>query len=183
MTRIDQRKNLTPQGSSPRVSRFVSLTCLMITAVSLFSTAETTKAEGKITVGEVEDIILLPWGVKLPARIDTGASQSSLDAQDLRIRDNMAEFHLPKKYGGLRLRLPVIGWTDVRSSEARERRPLVEIELCFGPKRLRTKVSLNDRSMVTFPFIIGRDILKNNFVVDCTRSNCSPPKCPEALLK
>ena len=27
--------------------------------------------EEKIAIGLVEDVILLPWGVKLPARIDT----------------------------------------------------------------------------------------------------------------
>jgi hypothetical protein len=168
---------------SRAVSRWRGLAHLLIAVVFFLTATETAGAGEKTTVGEVEDVILLPWGVKLPARIDTGASQSSLDAQDLKIRDSIAEFHLPKKYGGLRLRLPVIGWTDVRSSEARDRRPLVEMEICFGPRRLRTKVSLNDRSMVTYPFIIGRDILKNNFVVDCTQLNCSPPKCPETLLK
>lgn len=35
-------------------------------------------AEEKIAIGLLEDMILLPWGVKLPARIDTGAATSSL---------------------------------------------------------------------------------------------------------
>jgi hypothetical protein len=165
------------------MSRSLVLLWLLMAAILFHPGTEAANTEQKIAVGEVEDIILLPWGVRLPARIDTGAAQSSMDAQGLKIRDTMAEFHLPKKYGGMRLHLPVKGWTDVRSSEARERRPLVEMELCIGPKRVRTKVSLNDRSMVTYPFIIGRDVLKNNFVVDCTQSNCSPPKCPEALSK
>ena len=95
----------------------------------------------------------------------------------------MAEFRLHKRYGGLRLRLPVIEWQDVRSSEARDRRPVVEMEFCLGPRRVRTKVSLNDRSMVKYPLIIGRDVLKNSFVVDCTQSNCSPPECPETPSK
>jgi hypothetical protein len=137
----------------------------------------------KITIGEVEDVILLPWGVKLPARIDTGAGTSSLDARDLRIEGNVAEFRLPKKYGGLTIRLPVVEWRHVRSADAGERRPVVEFDLCMGPKRIRTRVTLNDRSMVKYPLIIGRSVLKENFVVDCERSNCSPPKCPEAPRK
>jgi hypothetical protein len=136
-------------------------------------------AEEKITIGLVEEVILLPWGVKLPARIDTGAATSSLDAQELKVHDNIAEFKLPKKYGNLHLQLPVVGWKTIRSAESRERRPVVELELCVGPKRLRIHVNLNDRSMVKYPLILGRTALKENFVVDCMHSNCLPPSCPE----
>ena len=149
--------------------------------VMVFLTAqETTGAGEKIPIGLVEDVILYPWKVKLPARIDTGAAMSSLDARDLTVQNNIAEFRLPDKYGGLRLRLTVIEWQDIRSSEGRERRPVVNLELCIGPKRLQVKVNLNDRSLVKYPLIIGRNVLKDNFVVDCMRSRCLPPNCPEA---
>jgi len=133
----------------------------------------------KMTIGEAEDVILMPWGVRLPARIDTGAATSSLDARELTVKNNMAEFRLPKMYGGLRLRLPVIEWQKIRSADFRERRPVVEIIFCIGPKLIRAQVTLNDRSTVTFPLIIGRNVLKDKFVVDCMHSNCLPPSCPE----
>ena len=134
-----------------------------------------------MTIGEVEDVILLPWGVKLPARIDTGAATSSLDARDLTIKEDTVEFKLPVKYGGMPLCLPVVGWKYIRSSEARERRPVVEMEFCLGPKRMRAKVNLNDRSTVKYPLILGRNVLKEDFIVDCKQSNCLTPTCPEAL--
>jgi len=133
----------------------------------------------KITIGEVEEVILMPWGVRLPARIDTGASTSSIDARELKVKKNMAEFKLPKKYGGLQLCLPVLEWQYIRSADFKERRPVVEITFCMGPKLIRTLVTLNDRSTVRYPLIIGRNVLKDNFVVDCVRSNCLPPSCPE----
>jgi len=136
-------------------------------------------AEEKLKIGLVEDVILLPWGVKLPARIDTGAASSSLDARELKVEDNVADFKLPDSFGGLKLRLPVVGWKTIRTSESRERRPVVEMEICIGPKPLRIKANLNDRSMVKYPLIIGRNALKRNFVVDCMKSNCLPPSCPE----
>jgi len=133
----------------------------------------------KMTIGQVEDVILLPWGVRLPARIDTGAATSSLDARELTVKDKMAEFRLPKMYGGLRLRLSVIGWQKIRSADFRERRPVVEITFCIGPKSIRAQVTLNNRATVTYPLIIGRNVLKDKFVVDCMHSNCLPPSCPE----
>ena len=139
--------------------------------------------EKKIVVGEVEDVILLPWGIRLPARIDTGAAISSLDARDLKVENGFAEFKLSKKYGGLQLRLPIVDWLIIRSSEASEQRPIVEIEFCIGPKRVHTRVNLNDRSTVKYPFLIGRNTIKEDFIVDCMRERCSPPSCPGVPLK
>ena len=136
-----------------------------------------------MTIGLVEEIILLPWGVKMPARIDTGAATSSLDVRDLRVKDKMAEFRLPDKYGSATIRLPVKAWKVIRSAEARERRPVVEVELCVGPKQLRARVNLNNRSQVQYPFLIGRNILQENFLVDCMKEYCNPPSCPVLLPK
>jgi hypothetical protein len=136
-------------------------------------------AEDKMVIGEVEEVILMPWGVRLPARIDTGAATSSLDARELTVKSKTAQFRLPKMYGGLPLRLPVVGWQTIRSADFRERRPVVEITFCMGPMLIQTQVTLNDRSTVTYPLIIGRDVLKNKFVVDCMHSNCLPPSCSE----
>jgi hypothetical protein len=151
----------------------------LLVLILLLLSLEKGSAAEKMTIGEVEDVILIPWGVRLPARIDTGAATSSLDARELSVKNNLAEFRLSKKYGGLQLRLPVIGWQKIRSAEFKERRPIVEITFCLGPKLIRTHVSLNDRSTASYPIIIGRNVLKNKFVVDCVHSNCLPPSCPE----
>jgi hypothetical protein len=143
----------------------------------------TVNAGEKITIGDVEDVVLVPSGVRLPARIDTGAVTSSLDARELKVKNNMAEFKLPKKYGSIQLHLPVIGWQNVRSADFKEKRPVVEITFCLGPKILHVEVNLNDRSTVKYPLILGRNALKDNFVVDCGQSHCLSPSCPEAKPK
>ena len=161
------------------LSQSVGLTFFFMLTLSIVLAGEEAMAAEKITIGEVEDVILLPWRLRLPARIDTGAATSSLDARDLKVKGNMAEFKLPKKYGNLQVHLPVIGWQQIRGADFKERRPVVEITLCMGPKLIHVQVTLNDRSMVRYPLIIGRNVLKDNFVVDCTASNCFPPSCPE----
>ena len=156
---------------------------LLFFAAFYWGASDVLHAGEKIVVGEVEDVLLLPWGIKLPARIDTGAALSSLDARDLKVKDGFAMFKLGKQYGGMQLRLPIVDWLDIRSSETSERRPIVEVELCIGPKRVRTRVNLNDRSKVRYPLLIGRNTLKENFVVDCMQERCSPPACPEVSSK
>src|SRR3972149_2853166 len=118
-----------------------SLVSLAVLAPFFLFLPEMVNAEERLTIGTVEDVILLPWGVKLPARIDTGAAKSSLDAQELTIRDNMAEFRLPQKHGGMQLRLPIVEWRHIRTPEGRQRRPIVELEFCIGSKRIRNKVN------------------------------------------
>jgi hypothetical protein len=133
----------------------------------------------KIRIGLVEDVILLPWKVRLPARIDTGAALSSLDARHIKIENNMVSFKLPPRYKSLQLSLPIVEHKSIRSAEAREQRPVVEIDLCIGPRVFRARVTLNDRSKVKYPLLIGRNILKGYFVIDCMKSHCAPPSCPE----
>src|SRR5512134_1945219 len=64
----------------------------------------------KVTLGVVEDVILSPWGISFPARIDTGADLSSLDARDIVVRQNIVEFRLGPHYGRQRLQLPIVDW-------------------------------------------------------------------------
>jgi len=167
-------------GYMQRGKRMSLILLLTLATLFLLVPGEVT-AKQKITIGAVEDIILLPWGVRLPARIDTGAAKSSLDARELRVHGDMVEFKLPQKYGSLQLRLPVIEWRHIRTPEARERRPVVELEICLGSKRIRAKVNLTDRSMVKYPLILGRNFLKEDYLVDVKRRRTAPPSCPKIL--
>lgn len=145
----------------------------------LFLTLGMIRAEEKITLSRVEEVILLPWDVRLPARIDTGATVTSLDARHLKIERDEAEFRLPEEHGGTLLRVPIVGWRHVRSSKGRESRPVVEVDLCIASKRIRVKANLNDRSLVKYPIILGRNALKDHFIVDVKkRSKTTPPVCP-----
>jgi hypothetical protein len=137
----------------------------------------------KVMIGEVEDVMLVPWAITLPARIDTGATISSLDARDLSVRNNIADFMLGKRYGGLRLRLPVVDWVQVRSSAGVEKRPVVKIGVCLGPKLVRTLATLSDRSQMTYPFLVGRNVLNGSFMVDTSRSKAAQPACYPALSR
>ena len=152
---------------------------LSILAPIFLFTPGITAAEEKTVIGGVEDVILLPWRIKLPARVDTGAAKSSLDAREIKVQGDMIEFKLPEKYRGLKIRLPIMGWRHIRTPEGLERRPVVELEICFGSRRFRTLVNLTDRSVVKYPLILGRNFLRENFLVDVKRRRIHPPSCPD----
>ncbi len=150
-------------------------------AFFIFFFGGTIDAEEKITIGAVEEVILLPWGIQIPARIDTGAATSSLDVCEIKKTGvKEVEFRLPERCGGKKVHRPIVAWRIVQSTEGKaERRPVVEIELCLGSKRLLTQVTLNDRSRMEYPLLIGRRALEGNFMVDVSRSKILPPRCPE----
>ena len=132
----------------------------------------------KITLGVVEDVILSPWGINFPARIDTGADLSSLDARDIVVRQDVAEFRLGADYGRQRLQLPIVEWGRVQTSMGIEKRPIVEVSICLGSKLLRTLATLKDRSGMAYPFLVGRSALSGGFLVDTSRSRAAQPSCP-----
>jgi hypothetical protein len=141
------------------------------------------EAKDKLRIGTLENVVLLPWGVQMPARIDTGAATSSLDARNLTIKGKMAEFNLPPQFGGRRISLPIVKWKTVKSATAKVRRPVVVVEMCIGDRRIRTQVNLIDRSSVTYPLLIGRNTLMRDFVVECDTTYCTRPSCPEVSPK
>ena len=132
----------------------------------------------KIVIGEVEDVTLVPWGIVLPARIDTGADMSALDARNIHTWKNIADFKLGKLYGGAQLRLPIVEWRQVKTSVGTDIRPVVEIGICLGPKFLRTRALLGDRSQMTYPFLVGRNVLKGRFIVDASNTKAVRTVCP-----
>jgi hypothetical protein len=132
----------------------------------------------KITVGVVEEVILSPWGVSFPARVDTGADLSSLDARDIVVRDNVADFKLGRRWGSRRLQLPVVEWRRIQTATGTEKRPVVEISICLGSKLFRTPATLKDRSEMMYPFLVGRSALMGHFLVDPSRSKAAQPACP-----
>lgn len=164
-------------GSSRRNFRIVLRSALV--ALVFLCTAAANGAE-KITIGEVEEVVLLKWGVKHRARIDTGATSTSLDARKLKIKDNFAEFNLRN---GKKVKLEVLEYRYIRTSVGRELRPVVLLDLCLGSLHILTQVTLTDRSHLKYPMLVGRRVLKGNFVVDVSRRETTRPSCPELRLK
>lgn len=120
----------------------------------------------KTILGAAENVTLPEWNISLDARIDSGADISVLDAQNIRIEDGTAYFET----AGRGLNLPIIGWIYVRNSSRIEKRPLVEISVTLGGKIFKTKVNLRDRGEMKYKFLVGRNILDGNFLIDTGKS-------------
>lgn len=138
---------------------------------------------GKQLIGSVEDIHIMPPGIILPARVDTGAESSSLDARDLqefkRDGNSWVRFRTVDAKGKLtdEIEQPIIRHARIRqsgSSEA-ERRPVVRLQVTIGPHTEVAEFTLSSRGHLSYPVLIGRNVLTDVMVVDVGQSRIAPP--------
>ncbi len=63
---------------------------------------------------------------------------------------------------------PIIKTTRIKSASiSREiRRPVVRVKIRVKGRTFDTEANIQDRSHMTFPVIIGRNILSGNFIID-----------------
>ncbi len=138
---------------------------------------ETVRSAGDklLLLGQTEYITLLPGHIRLPARIDTGATTSSLHALDIRKfeRDGKkwVRFKLVRPDGRkVEMERPWVRTIEVKRHGTKQQvRPVVNLEVIIGPLRLRTQFSLTDRSQFKYPVLIGRSLLEGRAIVDVNR--------------
>ncbi len=108
--------------------------------------------KNRTIVGLTEKIIVKSNSEKkeLMARIDTGATKSSID---LSIASEV-------KLG------PVIDSKLIKSAHGSKLRPIVEVEIKIRDRTLKAKFTLADRNHMKYPVLIGQNILKRGFLVD-----------------
>jgi len=107
----------------------------------------------KEIIGLVEKVeIIGRTSIKTKALFDTGAHRTSVDVR-LASKAQLG---------------PIIKTTLVRNPGSAKdiRRPIVEATININGKEFKTDVNIQDRSHMTFPVIIGRNIISGNFIVD-----------------
>ncbi|MFT4261295.1 MAG: RimK/LysX family protein [Candidatus Woesearchaeota archaeon] len=86
------------------------------------------------------------------ARIDTGASKSSIGLT------LAAELHLG----------PIKSYSKVKNANGITTRPIVEAIIEIGGKKIKEKFTIANRVNMQYKVLVGRNVLKNGFLVDTT---------------
>lgn len=140
------------------------------------------KLEDKQVVGSVESVHISPPGITLEARIDTGAEVSSLDAREItefkRDGNTWVRFRIVNAEGEPSAEIERRVVRHVRilqsSTEDSERRPVVRMRVAVGAHAQVAEFTLTDRKHLTYPVLIGRNVLKDVMVVDVSRTHIAP---------
>ena len=136
-------------------------------------------ADGRLIVGAVESVKIDPPGIRLKARIDSGANTASLDARDLVVfeRDGKrwVRFKLRPVDGEepQEVERPVKRFVRVSqtNSPKADRRPVVEMSIELGGVKDLIDFNLRDRSRMTYPVLLGRKYLRDRALIDISRTN------------
>ena len=123
-------------------------------------------------IGWREDVSLPEFGGGvLVAKIDTGARNAALHAEDILIKGKRVSFALDLGAKRHKLEAPLAGVKRVKSSNGySELRPIVEIMIQIGNHRFLVETTLTDRTDMGVPMLLGRNSIKGKFVVHPGRS-------------
>ncbi|HLC96794.1 MAG TPA: RimK/LysX family protein [Candidatus Nanoarchaeia archaeon] len=111
------------------------------------------KYKGSVVIGLTEKVTIMgKVGKKksLIAKIDSGATKSSMDAR------LAAQLQLG----------PIIQTKLVKSAHGNSLRAVIEAELYIADRHFATEFTLADRIHMKYHVLIGQNILKQGFVID-----------------
>ncbi len=145
----------------------------------------------KLTIGEAEYIAVPAIDAVFDARIDTGATTTSIYATDVEeferdgkswVRFVVQNPDAEKEYP---MELPVarVAMIKKRGQEGETRRPAVALDLIMGEVTRLVEVNLADRTGFEYPLLIGRDFLRDVAVVDVSKKYTqATPGAPELKM-
>jgi len=133
--------------------------------------------DDKHIIGSIELVQVVPVKVTKKARIDTGATTTSIDAQDIVLFERDGKKWVKFKFAGKEIQKKLVDIVSIKRHGADDvKRPSVMIKLALGDVVRNVKVTLADRSKFTYPILIGRNFLRDMFIVDVSKKMGSAPK-------
>ena len=108
---------------------------------------------GRTLIGLIEPITII-WEndkkMTILAKIDTGASKSSIDSNLTRQLglDNVLKSRI------------------IKSAHGNKLRPIIEAEVHLAKKEFKAEFTVADRSHMTYQVLVGVNILKHGFFID-----------------
>lgn len=132
--------------------------------------------KNKIVIGRIENIEIDGTGFALKARVDTGAKTCSIHAENIveKMVDGkeyiqfVSENTENKKQVFLK---EVVKDQKVKSSNGEvSTRYVVKMSIQLGTKIHNVNVNLNDREDLRYNFLIGRNLLMGEYVVDVSQT-------------
>ena len=122
-------------------------------------------------IGEVEPIYFLPMKSPFAARIDTGATTSSLDCQDVEYFERDGEKLKNRKTGEEHVfEKKVERSFKVKRAGKDESRKAIKMDVKMGGEVFSAVFSIADRSNFDYQGLVGRNILTGRFLVDTSTS-------------
>lgn len=158
----------------------ILLRLISITGLCLFIISNATAKE---TIGWLEKIAISKKNLQFKAKIDTGATTSSIHAKILnQFTKNdldMVRFEITTTDGeSVVLEREVKRITTIKRKRAISiERPVVILGICIGNTYKEEEINLSNRANFNYPVLIGRNYLSGDFLVDSEVTFTTKPRC------
>ena len=169
------------------MNRF-KLTLLSVCFLTSLSALPAAWAESDPAIlGWIEEVAITDAKLILPAKIDTGADNSSIHATDIeyvtREGNTWVRFKLQDRAGAMvNMERQLIRMGQVKRKEGGFiERPVVHMRFCVAGQRVNAEVNLADRHHFKFPVLVGRSLLARRFLVNPDRSYLTQPICANSV--
>ncbi len=130
-------------------------------------------------LGKIDMFDLPELGLKnIKAKMDSGAKTSSIRCLEIiPLKDNYVKFSLFNNENPLNAKYvikPVSRVTNVKSSNGEmQKRYFIKTAIVIYEKSYNIELSLSFRENMIYPLLIGRELLKQGFVVDVSKKYLS----------
>lgn len=142
-----------------------------------------TFAVEKEAIGWLEEITINSSKFQLKAKIDTGATTSSINAKILKefIKNNQdwVRFSVTNKRGEeIILEREIKRIVQIKRKRASPiERPVIMLGICIGNVYREEEVNLANRDNFDYPVLVGRNYLQGYFLVDSEITYTTKPSC------
>jgi hypothetical protein len=146
-------------------------------------------AEKPAVAGWIENTRLLPSGLEIEAKLDSGAENSSLHIEKERYfrRDGKrwVRFTVQGESGRrVAFERRVRRYASIkRHNGGSDTRAVVEIKICLGSVVKQVEVNLVDRSRFDYELLVGRSFLAGDFLIDTSTTHLHALDCGEEESK
>ncbi len=156
------------------------------------------QAEPPLIMGWVERVIVQPGGLIMKAKLDTGATTSSIRADVIKKFEKEGEdgskegedgskeehilFTIEDKDGNkhtLERKIVRMVRIKMKGNRGYIRRPVVKLGFCVGNHFIEDEVNLSPRQKFLYPVLVGRNMLKKRVLVDSSRRFTHAPRCEQ----
>ncbi|PMH41394.1 ATP-dependent Zn protease [Vibrio sp. 10N.286.49.B3] len=137
--------------------------------------------DGLLLLGEQEWLYIPSLKKSFKARVDTGATTSSISASEIQEfeRDSKTWITFRIQHSGVKsdeFSLPVERWVKISQANSDEsvKRPVIVIPVQLGDLKEKVEFTLTDRSHLTYPVLLGRSFFRDIAIVDVSKTFIQP---------
>ena len=134
----------------------------------------------KQVIGAVEKVRIIPGNIILDARIDTGATTTSLGVDEIEILNEDGKEWAEITVDGIKSKHEIVSFVKIKQHRKEPlKRPVIRLRLILGEVSESVDVTLANRSNFKYKLLIGRNFLYERFIVDVSLKHTRFPKVYE----